>query len=326
MSGLHPLRTAFWNYDRTAPLCDGRVDLGDLALRFEILRPEQTFARMYKDEGFDVCEASFSNTMTMVSSGACPYVLVPAFLSRAFRHGAIFVRTDRGIDTAADLAGKTIGLQEYDMTAAVVVRGLLRDEYSIGAEKIDWRVGDVERLKPIEFPLDRPPVGVSITLRPPGSSLEQGLLSGELDAIVSLRTPQAVLDGDPRVRRLFDDQAERDWFTRRRVFPIMHGVAVRRSLAEAHPGLTRRIYDLFKVAKDIAVAELDIIQVPKITLPWPQAIVAEVRRQMGQDFWPYGIAANRIALETQLRWSREDNLQARPIRLEDIFAADCLDT
>lgn len=326
MSTLQPLRTAFWDYDRTAPLRDGRINLDGLPLRIEILRPDQTFAMAYEGDGFDICEASFSNTVTMTSKDACPYVLVPAFLSRAFRHAAVFVRADRGIETAHDLAGKVIGLQEYDMTAAVVVRGLLRDEYGVDAEMIDWRVGDAERLKPLEFPLDRPPPGVSITLRPPGASLEEGLLAGELDAIISLRTPQAVRDGDPRVRRLFDDQAERDWFARRRLFPIMHAVAVRRTLADAHPGLTRRIYELFKAAKDCAVAELDIIQVPKVTLPWPQAIVAEVRRLMGQDFWPYGIEANRQVLETQLRWSREDCLQARPIRIEDVFAADCLDT
>jgi 4,5-dihydroxyphthalate decarboxylase len=325
MANIPPLRTAFWNYDRTTPLCDGRVDLGGLPLQIEILRPDQTFAMAYEGNGFDVCEASFSNTVTMTSKEACPYVLVPAFLSRAFRHGSLFVRTDRGISSPADLKGKTIGLQEYDMTAAVVVRGLLRDEYGVAASDITWRVGDAERLKPLEFPIGHPPDGVSIALRPAGS-LEEGLLSGELDAIISLRTPQAVHGGNPLVRPLFDEIAERQWFARRGIFPIMHAVGVRRTLAEQHPGLTRRVYDLFKKAKDLAVADLDIIQVPKVTLPWPHAIAAEIRKLMGHDFWPYGIAANAHVLQTQLRWSSEDGLQARPVRIEDVFAADCLDT
>jgi 4,5-dihydroxyphthalate decarboxylase len=326
MSTIPPLRTVFWNYDRTLPLCDGRIDLHGLPLRIEIMRPDQTFARAYQADGFDVCEASFSNTVTMTSKDACPYVLIPAFLSRAFRHGALFIRTDRGISSARDLAGKTIGLQEYDMTASVVVRGLLRDEYGIAASDISWRVGDAERLKPLAFPLGHPPKGVSIFQRPEGSSLEEGLLSGELDAIISLRTPKAADGVQGLVRALFDAQAERDWFTRRRIFPIMHAVAVRRTLAEQHPGLTRRLYDLFKTAKDLAVSDLEVIQAPKVTLPWPHAIAAEVRSIMGHDFWPYGIAANAEVLNTQLRWSSEDGLQARPIRIEDVFAADCLDT
>jgi 4,5-dihydroxyphthalate decarboxylase len=326
MTGLPLLRTAFWNYDRTAPLCDGRIDLQGLPLRTEILTPDQTFAMAYQGHGFDVCEASFSNTVTMTSKGACPYVLIPAFLSRAFRHGSLFIRSDRGIGSAHDLAGKTIGLQEYDMTAAVVVRGLLRDEYGIAASDISWRVGDTERLKPLEFPIGHPPKGVSIVLRREGSSLEEGLLSGELDAIISLRTPNAVHGAQGPVRALFDAQAERDWFARRRIFPIMHAVAVRRTLAERYPGLTRQLYNLFKAAKDLAVADLDIIQVPKVTLPWPHAIAAEVRTIMGNDFWPYGMAANAEVLKTQLRWSSEDGLQARPVRIEDVFAADCLET
>ncbi len=326
MTASPGLRTAFWNYDRTTPLCDGRVDLGGLKLAIEILRPEQTFARAYEGDGFDVCEASFSNTVTMVSKGACPYVLIPAFVSRAFRHGSVFVRMDREIASAADLAGKTVGLQEYDMTAAVVVRGLLRDDYGVKPADIRWHVGDVERLKPLDVFAGRAPEGVSITVRPTGTSLEAGLLSGDLDAIISLRTPAAVKAGNSAVRPLFPPDAERQWFARRGIFPIMHAVAVRRTLAERNPGLTRHLYECFKAAKDLAVADLDIIQVPKITLPWPHLVVADIRSLMGQDFWPYGVAANLTALHSQLRWSFEDGLQARPIRIEDLFAADCLDT
>ena len=323
---MERIHTAFWNYDRTVPLCDGRVDMSGLPLDIEILRPDQTFAMAYQGNGFDVCEASFSNTVTMTSKGECPYVLIPAFLSRAFRHGSIFIRRDRKILSPGDLVGKTIGLQEYDMTAAVVVRGLLRDDYGVAASDVLWRVGDMERLKPLDFPVGHPPDGVSIKLRPEGLSLEDGLLSGELDAIISLRALRSAQSSDGLVCPLFDRRAEREWFARRQIFPIMHAVAVRKTLAAAHPGLTRRLYEIFKTAKELAVADLDVIQVPKVTLPWPHAIAAEVREVMGYDFWPYGIAANVKVLKTQLRWSSEDGLQARPIIIEDVFAADCLDT
>lgn len=322
------LHTAFWDYDRTMPLIDGRISVEGMALRIEILRPEQTFARAYEGNGFDVCEVSLSNSITAVSRDECPYILVPAFLSRAFRHAAIFIRTDRAIRQPRDLIGKTIGLQEYDMTAAVVVRGMLRDSFGIDAADIRWRVGDTERLKPLDFPTGAPPPGVSIDLRPPGLSLDEALVEGELDAVISLREPKPFRAGDPLVARLFPDPkaAEAEWFAETGLFPIMHAVGVRKDLAARIPGLTRRLYDAFLAAKALAVSELEIIQVPKVTLPWPHAALAEARALMGDDHWPYGIVKNRQVLETQLRWSREDGLQTRPVSLEALFAADCIES
>jgi len=151
------LRTAFWNYDRTLALIDGRVEVEGHELAIEVLRPEVTFAKAFSDAAFDVCEISFSNTVTSVSKQDFPYALIPIFLSRAFRHSAIFIRTDRGIERPEDLKGKTVGLQEYDMTAAVVVRGFLRDQYGVEPRDIAWKVGELERTKPLEFPSDARP-------------------------------------------------------------------------------------------------------------------------------------------------------------------------
>ena len=153
-------------------------------------------------------------------------------------------------------------------------------------------------------------------------------MAGRIDAFIAPLEPPTFYDAGCPFVRLFEDYetAESDYFSRTGVYPAHHIICVKRDFYEQHPGLTRRLYDIFKAAKDLAVADLDIIQVPKVTLPWPQAIAAEVRGVMGEDFWPYGIAANKKVLETQLRWSAEDGLQARPIRIEDVFAADCLDT
>jgi 4,5-dihydroxyphthalate decarboxylase len=323
-----PLQTAFWNYDRTLALIDGRVGVEGFALAIEALRPEVTFARAFSGAAFDVCEISFSNTVTAVSQQDFPYALIPVFLSRAFRHSAIFIRTDRGITRPEDLRGKTVGLQEYDMTAAVVVRGFLRDQHAVEPRDICWKVGERERTKPLDFPLGHPPAGVNIDILPPDRSLEERLLAGELDAIIVLRPPTAIAAGDPRIAPLFPDPvaAETAWFKAARHFPIMHAVAVRKRLLAAHPGLGRRLLDAFERAKAIAIAELEITQAPKVTLPWPHAALAEARALMGADPWPYGLRANRQVLETQLRWSRLDGLQARPVSVDELFAADCLDT
>jgi 4,5-dihydroxyphthalate decarboxylase len=323
-----PLRTAFWNYDRTLALIDGRVEVEGHQLAIEVLRPEITFAKAFSEAAFDVCEISFSNTVTAVSKQHFPYALIPVFLSRAFRHSAIFVRTDRGIGRPEDLRGKTIGLQEYDMTAAVVVRGFLRDQYGVEPRDIAWKVGELERTKPLEFPLGRPPEGVSIEVLPPDMGLEDRLLEGQLDAIITLRPPGTWRAGDPRIAPLFADPiaAEKAWFAATGHFPIMHAVGVRKTLLDSHPGLGRRLFDAFDRAKSIAVAELEITQAPKVTLPWPHGALADARALFGPDHWPYGLRANRRVLETQLRWSRLDGLQARRVTLEELFTRDCFET
>lgn len=325
---MTPLSVAFWDYDRTLPLTDGRVKIEDVELAPTILSPEQAFARAFSDAPFDVTEISLSNTITAVSKGAFPYTLIPVFLSRTFRHSALFIRTDRGIAGPADLAGKTIGLQEYDMTAAVVLRGTLRDEFGLDTRSCRWLVGEATRTKPIDFPVVPPPDDLRMEVLPPGVSLETRLLSGELDALVSLRTPEAIAAGDPRVARLFPDPAaaERASFARSRVFPIMHAVAVRKSLVAADPALPRKLYDAFAEAKRIAVSALEVLQAPKVTLPWIVDTVRDIQALMGHDYWPYGIAANRHALQTQLRWSREDGLQAQPVTIEMLFDSSILDT
>jgi 4,5-dihydroxyphthalate decarboxylase len=323
-----PLITGFWNYDRTLPLIDKRILVEGYDLQIDIQRPEVIFARAFADAHFDVCEISFSNSVTALSKGNFPYSLVPIFLSRAFRHSSLFIRTDRGISAPENLKGKIVGVQEYDMTAAIVVRGFLREQYGVEPTDIQWKVGEFERTKPLEFPLGRPPDGVRIDILEPGKSLEARLLAGELDAVISLRPFESVRAKDPRVLPLFADpvSAERAWFKASRHFPIMHAVGVRKELLSQDPMLGRKLFDAFLAAKSIAIAEMEITQAPKITLPWPHAALAETRGMFGVDFWPYGIAANRRVLETQLRWSLLDGLQARPITIEELFDPNCLDT
>ncbi len=316
------LSAAFWRYDRTQALLDGRVCPDGFNLDCTVLRPEEAFALASGAAPFDITEVSLSNTLTSVSQGPYPYWLIPVFPSRSFRHGALFVRTDRGINSPADLAGKRVGLQEYDMTAAVVLRGVLRDAYGLDTYSIRWCVGESERTKPLAFPISQQPARLDMEILSPDRSLEQRMLAGELDAIMSLREPAAIRAGDPRVRRMFaqPEQAEREWFERTRLFPIMHAIGVKKALVEENPALPLALYQSFCRAKDLALAELEVIQAPKITLPWINAEFRRTRELMGDDFWPYGLAANRHVLDTQMRWSREDGLQERAVAIEELFA------
>src|SRR5262245_40277370 len=154
---------AFWDYDRTIPLVDGRVVMEGCAPSFKILAPEDAFARAFTTAEFDVTEISLSNYVTALSKGSMPYVALPVFLSRAFRLGTIYVRSDSGIAHPRDLAGKCIGLQEYGMTAAVVVRGILRDHFSLDPRELTWFVGGVERA--IRGPGVAPPTTLGVDVR-----------------------------------------------------------------------------------------------------------------------------------------------------------------
>ena len=312
------LTAAFWDYDRTRPLADGRVKIPNFDLRVVFSAPEATFARALATE-FDISELSFSNSVTRLSQEHLPYVLIPVFLSRAFRHSTIFVRTDRGISKPADLRGKTVGVQEYDMTAAVVVRGFLRDQFGVRPEEMLWKIGESGGGVLPTFP-GAQPVGLRIEAFEAGASLEERLIAGELDAIIALR-PSKVVAGLSCVSRLFQDSriVEQEWFRRRGFFPIMHVVGIRRELVENEPKLAMDIYQAFLAAKQMAILEMETLQAPKVTLPWPHFAVREARDLMGEDYWPYGVPANRNALEAQLQWTWLDGLQARQITLDDLF-------
>lgn len=319
MAARKKLTAAFWDYDRTRPLADGRVVLDDYDLDVTFSKPEATFA-LAERATFDVSELSFSNSVTRLSQGRLPYVLIPVFLSRAFRHSAIFVRRDRGIAEPADLRRKTVGVQEYDMTAAVVIRGFLRDQFRVSPEEITWKIGETAGGVMPNFAGGRPR-GLDVSVLPPGKSLESRLLEGELDAIVALRPTATLTDGNGTVGRLFKDPriAEEDWFNTSGCFPIMHVVGIRKELVAADPDLPRELERAFLRAKEMAVAELEIIQAPKVTLPWPHVALSETRKLMGDDYWPYGFAANKATVERQLEWSWLDGLQRDKIAAEVLF-------
>jgi len=253
---------------------------------------------------------------------------IPVFLSRTFRHGAIFIRTDRGITEPRDLEGKTVGLVEYDMTAAVVVRGLLRDEYGVDTTKIRWRVGDPEVPWRETIPIPDVPDGTDVAPVADGQTLNDALASGALDALCGIEPPSCFTAGAPGVDRLFPDwrSVERDYFGRTGIFPIMHAVGIKRELLDANPWLGAELFKAFESAKDLALRELAVMNAPKATLPWVAAELQATKNAMGEDYWPYGIDKNRDILEILIRYSFEDGLTTRRLGIDELFAPSMLDT
>lgn len=305
--------------DRTRPILDGRVPLEGCEIVPVTGEPEDLFARALQEHEFDVTELSLSSYLVVVARGDSPYIAVPAFPSRAFRHSAVYVRSDRGIDRPEDLAGKTIGVPEFQQTAALWVRGILADRHGVAPSDVRWRSGGLEQ------PGGRERIAISvregIDLRPidADATLSGMLAEGRLDGLVSPRPPSCFLEGRPDVRRLWPDhrEAERRFYQETRLFPIMHVVAVRRDVSERHPWLARRVFDAFAEAKRLAVRELEQTNFLRVTLPWID--LDDVRALMGADFWPYGLEANRPELEAAIRWSFDEGLAERRLDPSELF-------
>ena len=309
--------------DRTRPILDGRVAVEGCDVTGLPGEPEDIFFRALRHGEFDVSELSFSSYLVVSSRGQSPYIGVPVFLSRAFRHSAIYIRTDRGIETPQDLKGRLVGTPEFQQTAALWVRGILADEYGVKASDIRWCQGGLEAPKQGErVPLTLP-AEIEYQAVAADKTLSGMLAAGEIDAIVSPRVPSCVAAGTAPVGRLFPDYraAEETYFRKTGFFPIMHLVGVRRDLAERHPWLAANVFRAFVKAKAMAMQDLAQINALRVTLPWVGDDVARVQAVMGPDYWRYGVNENRAEIEALVRYAAEQHLTARPLTLEELFAA-----
>ena len=313
--------------DRSRPILDGRVAVPGVAFDAMPGEPEAIFRTALRERAFDVTELSMSSHITVTARGDAHYVGIPVFLSRAFRHSGIYVRTDRGIDRPEDLKSRTIGLPEYQQTAALWVRGILRDLHGVGVRDVRWRIGGVEqkgqteRIK-LDLPddIDAAPIG-------PDETLNDLLAAGEIDAIVSPRPPSSLADPGVPVGRLFPDYraAEIDYHKRTGFFPIMHCLAIRRALAEEYPDLPGKLFQAFVEARNMALAELGLINVLRVSLPWVASALADTQAVMGPDIWPYGFRRNRDELGAMTRYAHEDGLTGRRLEPEELFHPSTLD-
>jgi 4,5-dihydroxyphthalate decarboxylase len=315
------------DYDRTRALFDGRVTVEGCEVIGTPLEPEEAFHRAFKYQEFDVSELSLSSYTLQVSRGENPYVAIPAFVSRLFRHSGIYVRTDRGIARPQDLKGKTIGVPEYQMTAAVWIRGTLQDDFGVRTQDVHWRNGGIEQPGREERTPLKLPAGIDLKSIPKDQTLSRMLEAGELDGMIGARAPSCFTRGAPNVARLFPDfrAVEQDYFRRTRIFPMMHVIGIRRTLAERHPWLAVNLMKAFLRAKELAWYELGQIGHLFTSLPWGVAEFDATRALMGEDYWSYGLQPNRHALEAFTRYHHEQGLSARKVAPEELFAPSTLE-
>ena len=317
-----PISLACCAYDRTTAIFDGRAPIEGCEVFATPMHPEEAFHRAFKYQEFDVTELSFSSYMLTTARGESPYIGIPAFVSRLFRHSSIYIRTDRGITSPEDLKGKLVGVPEYQMTAALWVRGILEDEYGVRPSDIRWRNGGLEEPGREERAPLRLPDEIELESLPVDQTLAQWFAEGKLDALVTARAPSCFLQGAPGVGRMFPDYpaVEAAYYEKTGMFPIMHLIGIRRSIYEKHPWVAVNVYNAFVHAKALAYEELREIGHLKATLPWPVAAFDQASRVMGADYWSYGVQANQKEITAMTGYSYGQGLSERRLGAEELFA------
>ena len=314
------LSVAIGEYDRTRALIDGSVAIDGVDPVYMPLVPEEIFFRAFRAAEFDICELSLSSYAIKTAQGDCPYIAVPAFVSRAFRHNAVYVRTDR-IRKPADLKGKKVGVPEYQLTANVWARAFLDDDYGVTPADIHWIRGGIAQPGRSEKLTVKLPAGVRLDNAPEGATISALLQAGEIDGFIAPRPPSRIEKGHSHIGWLFPDPAAaaKDYFKRTGFFPIMHVLGIRRALAEQHPWLPGAVLKAFEQAKQLAVAELADPTVAKVTLPFVEEMLRDARALMGEDFWSYGVAPNRKVLDYFLGQHHAQGLSSRRLSVDELF-------
>jgi 4,5-dihydroxyphthalate decarboxylase len=313
------------DYDRTRALYEGTIQPDGMELTYLRLPVEETFFRMMRHREFDFAELSLSTYVKSLDLDPSPFVALPVFPSRQFRHGGIFVNVESGIEKPQDLRGKVVGTPEWQLTAGVWIRGILADRHDVPVDSVEYRTGGQESPGRIEKAAVDLGERIRIESIPQDATLSEMLADGGIDALYSPRVPSSFQGGrSSKVRRLFADPvaAEKEYFADTGIFPIMHVVAVRRDVYEQYPWVAQSFTKALHLAKREAMVNLYDSSALRFTLPWLIQGVEETRALMGEDYWSYGLEANTTTLSTFLRYHHEQGLSRRLYEPAELFAPE----
>ena len=315
------LTLACWDYDRTRPLIDGRVRPHGIDLEVKMLRPRVMFPRMLEDKEFHASELSLASYASLLGRGDTSFRALPVAVSKIFRHSCIYIRPGSGIEKPEDLRGKRVGTTQWGSTAAVFMKGMIQDEYGVAPHEMRWFMGGLDA--PTQAPLIpfSPPPGVSLELLPDGQTLEAMMEAGEVVALFSIYLPKIFLNGSPNCKRLWPNfkEVEKAYYRKTKIFPIMHTIAMRTDVIADHPWAPKALYDALVEARDIAVEGLYDTDALRLALPWLLDHVEEAWSVFGEDFWAYGLEANRPTLTALGRYVFEQGLSPRVVAAEELF-------
>jgi len=325
------LSVAMASNPRTWPIFDGRVSPDGIDLIPSVVHPSELFWRQLRFADFDVSEMSFSSLIMAKSKGDNRWVGVPIFTTRKFFHAEILVRRDAGIDAPADLKGRRVGVPEYQQTAALWARGVLQHEFGVEPKDMQFwmeRTPSHSHRGAVGF---APPPGVTIEQIPSDKSIGSMMLSGELEAVIHYIVDPNLVDrstadlwNHPDIKPLFPDPAAEGirYYKKTGIFPINHGVVIRKEIADKHPWAVLNLMKAFERANEIANRE----RLQHVEYYLASGLIArEAAEALRIPLVRHGIKANRRVLETAVRYSHEQGLTPRRVGLEEVFAASSME-
>ncbi len=318
------LTFACGDYDRTRALAEGTIRPDGIELNYLRLPVEETFFRMMRHREFEVAELSLSSYVLSLQADPAPFVALPVFTSRMFRHGGIYCHAGAGIERPEDLRGRTVGTPEFQVSAGVWIRGILADRHGVPVDSVRYLTGGQESPGRMEKAPLQLSTDLDISRIAPDRTLSAMLAEGEIDALYTPRIPGPFAARDPRVRRVFADTvaAEKEYFAATGIFPIMHVVVVRRDVYERFPWVAQSLTKALVLAKQEALASLYDSSALRFMLPWLNQDLEQAKALMGEDFWSYGLEPDRATLSTFLRYHHEQGLSRRTLAPEELFAPE----
>jgi 4,5-dihydroxyphthalate decarboxylase len=326
------INVAGYDYDRVKAIQNGTVSIEGASINFEVsnIYDLNTYA-FGSEKKYEVTEMGLIPYISQyINNDFRDYTLIPVFISRIYRHRNVFVHVNSGIEKPEDLIGKKVGTPGYGMSANTWIRGFLLDEYGVKADDMQW----IQTTKSSDGGTLNSDLGkyyfgddFPLIIGPEGIDESELLLSGQCDALITAITPKAFLEGNPNIRRLFTDvkAAEKDYYRKTKMFPMMHVVAIRNDVIKENPWLPKAVFEMYSKAKQKAYSDMETTTSLKVTLPWVTQEFEETRKLMGDNYWKYGIEANRKELEAIMRYVYEQGLVKRQITFEELFAPSTME-
>jgi 4,5-dihydroxyphthalate decarboxylase len=320
------LSVAISDYDHVRDLISGKVRAEGISIDHIDLPVEEFFARFTDERCWDVSEMSMARFVSLISQGDPNITGIPVFPSRFFRQHALYVRTDSPLRDAAGLAGKKVGIPEWVQTAIVWVRAWLMHDVGIGLNEIEWvRAGINTPGRESQVKAKLPP-GIAYS-EIADRSLVDMLLAGDLDAIICAHPPDLFEARDPRIRRLITDYqpVEEAYWNKHRIFPMMHTVALPRTTYDANPWIGPALFKALTEAKNRSLTRALDGNICRFPIAWTFTWAEKARDMFGDDFWPYGVGANRATIEAFLQFCDEQGVSHRRVSIDELYPENVRD-
>jgi 4,5-dihydroxyphthalate decarboxylase len=328
-----PLKMTGYDYPRIAALASGKAKIADGEVQFTPGKIGTMNTQVFHGpQTYDISEIGLHPFILAYANDEFrDYTLLPIFPLKVFRHKSIFIRTDRGINKPEDLRGKTVATPGFSSTSLTWIRGILQEEYGISPNDVEWVLSGKDSGKNLSGLVsgyeNLVPDGLNIKTGSPDKDESDLLESGEVDALFHALQPRAFIEGDPAIGRLFPDSraTEQAYFKKTGIFPIMHAVAIRKSLLEEHPWLAQATFDAYSKAKQMTYKKMLEMGWAFDALPWYGQELEATREIMGNNFYSYGLKPNRKSVEALCRYSFEQGMSRRQLAIEELFAPEGLD-